>query len=223
MKKDRIDKRAIVQRDNETYAIVPHMAGGICTPELLRKIADVAEKYGAKAIKVTESQRIAIVGIKEEDLDRIWKDLGVKPAAAIGMCVRSIKFCPGKAFCRLAQQDTISIGTKLDEIFHGYSLPGKMKIAISGCPNCCTESWVRDIGLIGTKKGWNVVVGGSAGSRPMIGHLIAKGLSDEEAMDLVRRIIEKFKEYGKPRRLGRLIEEIGIERFKEEIGISHKE
>ena len=220
MKKgDRLDKGAIVQRDYETYAIVPHMPGGICTPEILRKIADIAEKYGAKAIKATGAQRLAIVGIKEEDLDNIWGDLGIKPAAAVGMCVRSIKFCPGTTFCRLAQQDAVGVGMKLDELYHGYSLPSKFKIGVSGCPNCCADSWVRDIGLIGTKKGWKMVVGGNSGSRPRIAQVLADGLSDDEALDLVKRVIDRFKQHTKPQRIGKLINEIGIDRLKKEIGL----
>ena len=39
-----MDKGAIVQRDYETYAIAPQMPGGICEPDTLRKIADVADK-----------------------------------------------------------------------------------------------------------------------------------------------------------------------------------
>ncbi|GAB6886962.1 hypothetical protein JCM13304A_04600 [Desulfothermus okinawensis JCM 13304] len=94
-KKDRLDLGAILQRDKETYAIVPHMAGGICTPEILKNIAQVAEKYNAKAIKVTGAQRLAIVGLNEQDLEKVWKELEMGPGAAVGMCVRSVKFCPG--------------------------------------------------------------------------------------------------------------------------------
>ncbi len=219
-KTDRLDKGAVLQRDRETYAIVPHIAGGICTPEILRKIADVAEKYGAKAIKATGAQRLAIVGLKEEDLDNVWKELGMEPAAAVGMCVRSVKFCPGTTFCRLAQQDAVGMGLKLDEMYHGYSLPAKFKIGVSGCPNCCADSWVRDIGLIGTKKGWKVVVGGNSGSKPRIAQLLAEGLSDDEAIELVKKVIDRFKEHKKPQRIGKLINDIGIDRFKKEIGLS---
>ncbi len=218
-KSDRLDKGAVLQRDRETYAIVPHIAGGICTPEILRKIADVVEKYGAKAIKVTGAQRLAIVGLKEEDLDSVWKELGMKPAAAVGMCVRSVKFCPGTTFCRLAQQDAVGMGLKLDEMYHGYSLPAKFKIGVSGCPNCCADSWVRDIGLIGTKKGWKVVVGGNSGSKPRIAQLLAEGLSDDEAIELVKKVIDRFKEHKRPQRIGKLINDIGIDRFKKEIGL----
>lgn len=63
------EKGAIIQRDLETFAIHPHIPGGFADPALLRKIADVAEKYGAKFVKLTGAQRIAIIGIKEEDLD----------------------------------------------------------------------------------------------------------------------------------------------------------
>ena len=64
-KTDLLGKGAIVQRDYETYAIAPHLPGGICTPQVLKKIAEVAEKYKAKALKLTSAQRIAIVGINE--------------------------------------------------------------------------------------------------------------------------------------------------------------
>ncbi|WP_461834025.1 NAD(P)/FAD-dependent oxidoreductase [Desulfothermus sp.] len=219
-KKDRLDLGAVLQRDKETYAIVPHIAGGICTPETLRKIADVAEKYNAKAIKVTGAQRLAIVGLQEEDLEKAWKDLGMKPAAAVGMCVRSVKICPGTTFCRLGKQDSVKVGLKLDELYHAYNLPAKFKIGVSGCPNCCADSWFKDIGLIGTSKGWQVVVGGNGGSKPRIADLIAQELSDDAALNLIQKIIDTFKEKDKPGRIGTYIDKVGIEKFKQEIGIS---
>ena len=41
------EKGAIPQRDNETFAIAPHIPCGLITPELLRRIADTAEKYSS--------------------------------------------------------------------------------------------------------------------------------------------------------------------------------
>jgi NAD(P)H-nitrite reductase large subunit len=55
----------------------------------------VAEKYGVKTIKLTSAQRFALVGLKLEDLDPVWQELGLVPGAAIGLWVRSIKICPG--------------------------------------------------------------------------------------------------------------------------------
>ena len=71
------DRGVIIQRDRETYAVAPHLPCGMVTPETLRKVADVAEKYKAQAIKVTSAARIALIGIKEEDVDAIWADLGM--------------------------------------------------------------------------------------------------------------------------------------------------
>ncbi|AKB86078.1 NAD(P)/FAD-dependent oxidoreductase [Methanococcoides methylutens] len=219
MTKDLLEKGAIIQRDKETYAIAPHIAGGIASPDLLRKIADVSEKYGAAAIKVTSSQRLAIVGLKEEDLDNVWEELGMKPAAAIGLCVRSVRICPGTTFCKRGQQDAVGLGLKLDEKYHGMELPSKLKMAVSGCMNSCAESAVRDIGIMGTPKGFTVMVGGSAGLRPRLADVIAEELDEEEVLDLVDKIITYYKTHTKKHRLGRIIDEVGLDTFKTEVGL----
>lgn len=219
MTKDLLEKGAIVQRDKETFAIAPHIPGGIASPDLLRKIADVSEKYGAAAIKVTSSQRMAIVGLKEDDIDNAWEDLGMKPGAAIGLCVRSVKICPGTTFCKRGQQDSVGLGLKLDEIYHGMELPSKLKIAVSGCMNSCAENAIKDIGIMGTPKGFTVMVGGSAGLKPRLADTIAEELDEEEVLALVDKIITYYKTHTKKQRLGKVIDEIGLETFKTEVGL----
>jgi len=217
MSKDILEKAAIVQRDKETYAIAPHIPGGIIDPAGLRKIATVAEKYGAKALKLTSAQRIAIVGIRPEDIDKAWKDLGMKPGAAIGLCVRSVKICPGTTFCKRGQQDSVGVGLRLDEIYHGMELPWKFKMGVSGCANSCAEPAVKDIGLIGASKGWRLLVGGSSGLKPRISQVLAENLSDEDALLLIDKVISYYKVHAKKQRLGEFIEEIGIEKFKKDV------
>lgn len=216
MTKDIPEKGAIIQRDKETFAIAPHIPGGIVQPAILRKIADVAEKYDA-VLKLTSAQRIAIVGIKEQDIDRIWEELGMKPGAAIGLCVRSIKICPGTTFCKRGQQDAVGIGLKLDEKYHGMALPFKLKMGVSGCMNSCAEPVIKDIGLMGTSKGYRLYAGGSSGLMPRLGNLIAEDLSESEALELVGRIIAFYKTTNQKKRLGRIIDEIGLDNFKKEI------
>lgn len=217
--KDILEKGAIIQRDKETYAIAPHTPGGLVTPEILRKIADVAEKYGAAALKLTSAERIAIVGLKEQDLDQAWSDLGMQPGHAIGICVRSIKFCPGTTFCKRGQQDSVDLGLELDKLYHGMTMPGKAKMGISGCMNSCAESTIKDIGLIGKPKGWTVLVGGCAtGARSRIADVLAENLTTEQAKELIARILAYYKVNGKPnQRLGRLIEEVGLEEVKKAV------
>ena len=81
------EKGAILQRDRESYAIAPHVSCGVISPDELRKMADVADKYDVAALKITGAARIAMVGIKEQDIDNIWDDLGTEKGAAIGLCV----------------------------------------------------------------------------------------------------------------------------------------
>lgn len=216
---DILEKGAIVQRDKETYAIAPHTPGGLVTPEILRKIADVAEKYGAAALKLTSAERIAIVGLKEKDIDAVWSELGMAPGHAIGVCVRSIKFCPGTTFCKRGQQDSVGLGLELDKIYHGLELPGKTKIGVSGCMNSCAESTIKDIGLIGKPKGWTLLVGGCAtGARSRLADIFAEELTTEQAKELIDKILAYYKANGKPNvRLGRMIDEMGLEEFKKAI------
>jgi NAD(P)H-nitrite reductase large subunit len=214
--KDIPEKGAILQRDGETYAIAPHIPGGIITHEKLKKVAEVAEKYGS-VLKITSAQRIAIVGIKENNIDRVWEELDMKPGAAIGLCVRSIKICPGTTFCKRGQQDSVGIGLKLDEKYHGMELPFKLKMGVSGCMNSCAESVIKDIGLMGTSKGFRLYAGGSSGVVPRLGNLIAEELSENEALEIVDRIISFYKKTNQKKRLGKIIDEMGLEIFKKEV------
>ena len=108
------EKGAILQRDKQTYAIAPHIPCGMVTPELLRRFADVSERYNAQAIKITGAARIAIIGIQEEDVDQVWQEIQLDKGAAVGLCVRSIRSCPGNTYCRLGKQDALGIGMELD-------------------------------------------------------------------------------------------------------------
>lgn len=218
--KDLLEKGAVLQRDKETYAIAPHLTGGLITPEQLRKIADVAEKYNLPAIKVTGAQRIALVGLKEDEIDSAWDDLGMKPGAAIGLCVRSVKICPGTTFCKKGLQDSVGVGGKLDGAYHGRNLPNKLKIGVSGCPNSCADSHTRDIGLIGGGKGWMIYVGGKGGLRPRLGDKIAMNIPEEKIFSIVEKIIEIYDENATGKeRLGDYIERVGLETFTEQLNI----
>ncbi len=209
------EKGVILQRDKETYAVAPHVPCGVITPELLRKLADAAEKYNVAAVKITSAARIALVGIKEEDIDAVWQDLGMNPGHAVGLCVRSVKACPGSRFCRLAKQDSLSMGMKLDEIYHGHELPSKTKMGVSGCPNQCAETWIKDIGLVGKKNGWTLMAGGSAASKPRLAQVLAEDLNFEEALKTIEKIMDFYKENGKKlERIGKMIDRVGFETFQ---------
>ncbi len=209
------EKGAILQRDQETYAVAPHIPCGVVTPAALRKLADVAEKHGVAAMKITSAARIALVGLKEDQVDAVWADLGMAPGAAVGLCVRSVKACPGTTFCKRGKQDALGMGMKLDELYHGAELPGKLKMGVSGCANQCAETGFKDLGLVGLPSGWKVMVGGSGGARPRIADLLVDGLDDDGALAMVAKLIEYFKASAKPKeRFGRMIDRLGLDAVK---------
>ena len=191
------EKGAILQRDKETYAIAPHIPCGMVTPQLLRTIADVAEKYDAQAIKITGAARVVLVGLKEEHIDAAWNELHLDKGAAVGLCVRSVRACPGNTYCRLGKQDALGMGMTLDKKYHSLELPGKFKMAVSGCHLSCSESWVRDIGLIGLKDGWQLVIGGNVGAEPRIAQELVSGLDDKQVLDAIDKTVQCYKENAK--------------------------
>jgi len=211
-------KGVIIQRDKETYAVAPHIPCGVVSPAVLKKLAEVAEKYKLPAIKITSAERIALVGIKEEDVDKIWAELGMKPGAAVGLCVRSVKACPGTTFCKRGLQDSLGLGLKLDEKYHGLTLPGKFKIGVSGCPNQCAETCIKDLGFVGMHNGWRVLIGGNGGAIPRLSQELIRDVTTEQAFEIAEKVIKYFRENARPhQRLGMMIEKKGIEEIKKAI------
>ncbi len=207
-------------KDLETYAVAPHIPCGIVTPDKLRKLADTAQKHGVSAMKITSAARIALIGIREDQVDDIWNDLGMDPGHATGLCVRSIKVCPGTTYCRLGQQDSLKMGMILDEIYHGMVLPSKMKMGVSGCKVQCAENCIKDISLFGTQDGWTLQIGGNGSAKPRLADILMENLSDEDAVIMVERVIAYYKENSKRERMGRMVERIGFDRVRSDLKIN---
>ncbi|OGW40936.1 MAG: sulfite reductase, assimilatory-type [Nitrospirae bacterium RBG_13_39_12] len=213
-------KGAILQRDKETYAIVPRIPMGVLTPEILEKLAEVARKYKVRIIKITSGQRIALVGIKPEDIENAWKDLGMDIGPAVGLCVHYVQACPGTETCKFGQGDSLGLAAKIEKMYVGKEglIPAKTKFGISGCKLCCGESYLRDIGALAAPEGWTVVIGGNSGGRPRVGDVIAEKRTDNEAFELIKKCVDYYSKNAKAReRLPRFIQRIGVEEFKKNV------
>ncbi len=128
----------------------------------------------------------------------------MSPGHAIGLCVRSIKVCPGTTFCKRGLQDSIAMGMELDAKYHGMALPGKFKMGVSGCPNQCGETGVKDVGVVGTARGWKVLVGGAAGGKPQLAQVLAEDLTAERARTRRGhgRVVQGQRQTARTRRAG---------------------
>jgi NAD(P)H-nitrite reductase large subunit len=225
MKDDILSKAAILQRDGETYAIVAPLSGGVMDMSTARRIAEVADTCNIKMLKITGAQRLALMGIKEEDLDAVYDALGVQPQQGTALCQQYVKACPGNAFCTRGQRDTLTFARKLSEQSYPFpKITSKVKIGIAGCFNSCVEPAIKDIGLIGLPKGWIVMVGGAGGKDPMLGEVIARNQSDEEALEMVATILKYYRGLTlRPQtrnlRLGVVLKKEGVGRLLRTLGL----
>jgi NAD(P)H-nitrite reductase large subunit len=207
---------AKLQRDGTTYAIQTRIPAGVVTPENLETIARVAKKYHIPFVKITSGQRFLLVGVQEQDIAAVRRELGPLGAASITPGVRYVQSCPGIAYCKNGTQDSLSLARAISDEYAGKEFPAKIKIGVSGCPRCCGESRVRDIGIMGTPKGWTVFFGGHSGFKSGQGEQVATGLTSEGVRDRVRKLLAYYAAHAEPKeRTSRFIERVGTEWFLE--------
>uniref|UniRef100_UPI003D91C24F nitrite reductase large subunit NirB n=1 Tax=Gordonia sp. B7-2 TaxID=3420932 RepID=UPI003D91C24F len=188
---------ANIQRDG-TFSVVPQMKGGVTSPEQLRKIADVAEKYDIPMIKATGGQRLDLLGVKKEDLPKVWADLGMPSGYAYGKSFRTVKTCVGTDYCRFGLGDSTQLGIDIETRYQGLESPAKLKLAVTGCPRNCAEALCKDFGVVAIGDGkWEIYVGGAAGAHIRKGDLLATVDSPGEVVRLCGIFIQYYRETGK--------------------------
>lgn len=199
------------------FGITPHIPGGFVTPDTLIKIAEVAKKYKG-VLKITSGQRILMTNLKEEDLANIWADLKMSPAVKTHNSVKNVEICPAN-FCKRSKYPTIGLGMKISNEFHGMELPCRTKIAVVGCRSACTGAYSKDIGVLVDLDGkFFISVGGSAGFYPRSADILIRDITEDEAYNFVKRILEYYNENGQMgEKLGHFIDRIGIEKFREDV------
>jgi nitrite reductase (NADH) large subunit len=184
---------ANIQKDG-TFSVIPRIRGGVTTPEELHRIADAARKYNVRMVKITGSQRIDLLGVRKEDLPKIWADLGMPSGQAYTKGVRMVKTCVGTDFCRFGVQDSTAAGIELERRFENLFTPHKVKMAAVGCPRNCAEATVKDIGLVGQEGSWQVVVGGAAGKSVRKADLLITVETTEEALEAAELFFQHYRE-----------------------------
>ena len=206
---------ANIQKDG-TFSVVPRIYGGVTTPAELRRIADVAEKYNVPLVKITGGQRLDLLGIKKEDLPKVWSELGMPSGHAYTKAFRTCKSCVGTDFCRYGVGDSIALAQKIERRFQGVESPHKMKLATAGCPRNCSEAYVKDIGAVAIEGGkWEIYIGGAAGGSVRKGDLLCTVETHDEVLTYMGRFMQYYREHGKylERSYG-FLERVGIENLR---------
>jgi len=206
---------ANIQRDG-TFSVVPQMKGGVTTPAQLKRIAEVAEKHQVPMVKLTGGQRIDLLGIPKEKLPQIWAELDMPSGYAYAKSFRTVKTCVGSDFCRFGVGDSTALGIAIEERFQGLEGPGKMKLAVTGCPRNCAEAYVKDLGVVAIDGGrWEIYVGGAAGAHVRKGDLLATVGSADEVITLTGRFLQYYRENANwLERTYAFVPRVGIDRIK---------
>ena len=204
--------------NKKTFSVVPGLNMGLFAPEDLEAILKVINKYEVPATKITSAQRLALLGMEKEEMARLQQELKSHIRKTPINGVTYVQSCPGPEWCKYGIADSLSLGRKLEQLSMDKPFKAKVKIGVAGCRMCCTEPYVRDVGIFASKKGWTLVFGGNGGGNPRIGDIVAQGLTDEEILALVKKCLTVYQEEANSHsRTARFMERFGIEALKKRV------
>lgn len=157
---------------------------GDLEPQQLRRLAALARRAGNGTLRTTADQGVILAGIQAGARARIERELGEVGLAPAAADAPEVVSCPGAEFCALALTRSRDVARAIAERL-GSQRPaegrwrtgaggGPLRVALSGCPNCCGHHWAADIGLAGmlvkdaerrARPHYGLFVGGRGGFR----------------------------------------------------------
>lgn len=198
----------------QKFSLVPGFQVENFTLDSLEQLTRILRKYHIQTLKFTSTHRLGLIEPTPEELEHISQELQPLSAPRKNSWITSIQSCPGKNSCRHGIRDAETLARRIEKIELSSPLQARVKVGIAGCRRCCTEPYVRDIGLIPESKGWSLTFGGNGGGKPRIGDVIAEGLTDDQAVELIRRCLTMYQENAGPKmRTARFIESFGLQEF----------
>lgn len=211
---------ANIQKDG-TYSVIPRIFGGETSPQQLRALAEAAEKYEVRTVKITGGQRIDLLGLTKEQLPLIWKDLtdaGFVSGHAYGKAMRTVKTCVGSEWCRFGVQDSTKMGIALEHLTWGSWTPHKFKLAVSGCPRNCAEATIKDFGVVAIESGWELHVGGNGGVKVRATDLLCRVSTPEEVKEYCGAFMQVYREEARYlERTAPWVERVGLAYVKQRV------
>jgi len=169
---------------------------GRITAEQLFALADLADKYSSREIRLTNDQNVIIPNVptcKTDELlgEPLLEDWSPSPSGVM----RGLVTCTGIDHCHFALNDTkgisLAIARKLEE-----RLPDRDKVVrlnVSGCVHACGRHRLSEIGLEATRlrqdgeviDGFNIFEGGRLGEDARLGVEVHRKATVEETTELL--------------------------------------
>jgi sulfite reductase (NADPH) hemoprotein beta-component len=200
---------------------------GDATAEQMDAIADLADQYSFREIRVGHEQNLVLPHVAQRDLFPLWRALDKIGVATTNVgLVSDIIACPGLDYCSLANARSIPVAQEITRRFRNLDLArnlGRLHINISGCINACGHHHVGHIGILGVEKNgeefYQLTIGGRADDEARLGTLIGPAVSYAEVADVVEDIVTAYLELrARPDEIFlETVERIGVEPFKERV------
>jgi sulfite reductase (NADPH) hemoprotein beta-component len=194
------------------YAIVtitlkpPGGLPGDASAEQMEAIADLADRYSFAEVRVTHVQNLVLPNVKQADLFAIWQALGkIGFADANAGLIGDIIACPGLDYCALANARSLPISQDISKRFADpvrSAEIGPLQIKISGCINACGHHHAGHIGILGVDRAgeelYQLTLGGAADENAAVGDLIGPGLTHEDAVNAIERMVDTYIKLRQP-------------------------
>lgn len=183
-------------------------AGRLSLPAL-DKVNELAQEH-TLGLYFSTAQNLRLLGIKEDKLDDIKKQLAETGAEFKGPGKFPLpKICVGKPYCNMGIIDTEAFSNRITDYFKNRTkVKPKFKIALSGCTLSCSGALLADIGVVATRQGFDVYVGGKGGPRPKVGQKVAGKVNEDQVIDIIEKIVDFHDaKTGKKQRMIKLFKE----------------
>jgi sulfite reductase (ferredoxin) len=178
---------------------------GIANSTQLRAIGLLARDHGRNLADITTRQAIQLHWLTVDALPAAVEALdavGLSPRGACGDVVRNVTGCPMAGIDAHELIDAAPLARAVAREVNGnsefYNLPRKFKITVTGCPVWCSYPEINDIALTavrnGAEVGYSVRVGGGLSADPHLGVKLDAFVREEQAIAVVRGIVEIFRE-----------------------------
>jgi len=142
----------IKERGKDLFTVRLRVPGGRMSIPRLKRIAEVAEKYGGEFVHLSVRQSIELININFKDFDAVVEELGeaAQKVASCGARVRVPVACGGCEYNPNGLVDTQQSALQVDkQLFGTPTGHHKFKVAFAGCPFDCPKSATNDVGFQG--------------------------------------------------------------------------
>jgi cobalt-factor III methyltransferase len=175
-------------------SVSPGVANKKFTPKQMMTLAEIVGEDGS--MEYTQDHHIKLQ-VPTRNPDQVVGDLEKVGflLAPVGD-VLTLKACD---FCEGEKKDSIPYAEALQARLGGMDLPKEMKIGFNGCGMACFGAVREDIGIVFRKGAFDLFLGGKTiGRNAHSGQIVAEGISPDEIVELVERIVQEYKEKGHP-------------------------